>query len=880
MIKEKKIIILNTEDNDQIDYFQQFVKKEQNSTQYNYVFVNNGEEALQVLKMSEGGILIFSISTKKALTELAIFLKEGKEFIEKKLFRVAGFNNIEKKKIEKFLSDNLVMDILNSSITDKGIKFKFNLWFKAIESAHQAHSHLFNTKSESTSDEKNLSTKHAIKNKIKYLSPLKIKSDCWYFQSSEHVKYMMGSWLVEMVGPGPVAGHWHEIVKKNDRKKTPNWKWIPASINLFQFILEDGMWVFRGSEPIFNWETNRWKFSGSSPELFFYSRKNAERKFYIENKQLVICSELENNKRKTDLINESFDPKYILGEKERLVQPTFESEEEHIEKYLKGKLEDSFDESENTEVSSIKGEKEEAKDNKKRGKTERANRKRYDSELESFQKSLNDELEVDLQKRNNSKDLDIENQLEVNKNRERKKKDKNIKKSHSTSENIDNKLRGRNSSDSESHKRKSKTQGYTEELADISSDLTKEFNEDLDAELDKFINKKDEKTSKRNRRSKGQKSERLGHLSGKLDTTEVEEDDDIAGLDQESIDEIKNVIKKRRDSNKNQKERKEKQAEREKLKIASKMDQMSEIFDASIDVPVDLDFEDDLAGKLADFEGGKPKRERKYKGKDRSKKEKTKHSPIKESDFENIHNQHNDLLNDDLGDFSEIDKDYDKYMRSQQEQKENNSKSSHYRNTNRKNKSYEGDDPYGTSEEELENFNLDLDNDFEKSEKKKDDEKNKRKKALKRYMDGLESVEKKSKERPTELIGTTSVNFNSISILIKIRTKTSKSNEFSEEKETKLLDIFDDIVVLENITGDDHFVDQIVAINCQSTYGSKTHDFSLTGEIIEIDSNEDEELLNIQLRKFKQKDLEELSELFIERQRNISNFLNLSQGLE
>ena len=81
MIKEKKIIILNTEDNDQIDYFQQFVKKEQNSTQYNYVFVNNGEEALQVLKMSEGGILIFSISTKKALTEIAIFQRECKDFI-------------------------------------------------------------------------------------------------------------------------------------------------------------------------------------------------------------------------------------------------------------------------------------------------------------------------------------------------------------------------------------------------------------------------------------------------------------------------------------------------------------------------------------------------------------------------------------------------------------------------------------------------------------------------------------------------------------------------------------------------------------------------------------------------------------------------------
>ena len=73
----------------------------------------------------------------------------------------------------------------------------------------------------------------------------------------------MNSWIIEIIGPGPSAGHWVED-QSNALNDTPTWKWRPFREETFQFIFDDGEWVFEGREPVFNWDTNKWKLIGAN----------------------------------------------------------------------------------------------------------------------------------------------------------------------------------------------------------------------------------------------------------------------------------------------------------------------------------------------------------------------------------------------------------------------------------------------------------------------------------------------------------------------------------------------------------------------------------------------------------------------------------------
>ena len=66
-------------------------------------------------------------------------------------------------------------------------------------------------------------------------------------------------------------------------------------------------------------------------------------------------------------------------------------------------------------------------------------------------------------------------------------------------------------------------------------------------------------------------------------------------------------------------------------------------------------------------------------------------------------------------------------------------------------------------------------------------------------------------------------------------------------------------------------------IHCSVYYSNKEFDFTLSGKLLDIEGDEGE-ILNIELLKYTQEDINNLLTLFAERQKYISNFIATAQG--
>jgi len=99
------------------------------------------------------------------------------------------------------------------------------------------------------------------------VDPLTIESDCWILDVIQGAKFIMGRWMLEVVGPGPSAGSWKPCHDTGTDAKA--WEWVTRKADDFRFVTNEGKWIYTGRQPEFNWQTNIWRFVGDAPELCF-----------------------------------------------------------------------------------------------------------------------------------------------------------------------------------------------------------------------------------------------------------------------------------------------------------------------------------------------------------------------------------------------------------------------------------------------------------------------------------------------------------------------------------------------------------------------------------------------------------------------------------
>jgi hypothetical protein len=693
-------------------------------------------------------------------------------------------------------------------------------------------------------------------------------------------KNVMNSWVIEIIGPGPAAGHWHDITKKTN-SVTPIWKWSPTREDLFTFILDDGYWIFKGREPFFNWESNLWKFSGNEPELLFYTDKEQTKRFYVENNQLHITKSSDQAKAKMKMLKESFNPKYNLESDKTLSDETGKAKAEHINMFYKSENENKSDESEQRSNNPNKG---------------RGFKEEQGGTLTGEGKTTKQaDIESDQTK---STKLELENNAPPLQKRKTKTKKANERKSEKSFEApIDR-------APSKSHK------GFYDEeggsLTGHGGADRKQSNMSGSGKIREEIERQISKRKKTNHEQFGQKSNSNATSPLDLDTTPM--------LNEEEFDQLREDLRKdlKKESEleleagiqnieQKTKEKKESQSLEEKVRNnkpplrsidknqntpkenkKSDYDSLSGVLDA----PIDLGAEGNDGDLPSASSGQGEERERETNSRrtteqDQDKKNSTQRKPYNpESRSQAQHGQYNDAIADEHGDFKESDKDWEKYYRGGSAKKEKEKKENKWdgpsksRKLNEYGNGHYGGKTDGSSERRDGQAPLTGKVGTDRRAQEREDGK----KAFDEYMSSLRPKEKRDK--PThDAIGTSTINTREIEISLKLKTQSKSGQLFDIEEETTLMDLIDNIVVIENTNRKTYALHCPMLLHCHVYFSGKEYDFTLTGRLTEIEG-EEQEILNIELNKYEPTDLDNLLTLFTERQNNITNFIYAAQGRE
>ena len=260
-------------------------------------------EALKFCSSQENCLIIASVSSKDDLIQLATFVKAARKSLKGTILKIVVVNATENKQFEKAIAKLGSIEILEPTVNVKALRFKMDFWMKAMRAQ---------AKKIGTMTQKSLEVSKSdapVETKAQTQTPaLECESDIWILSKESDGKRILGRWMVKLLGPGPYVGSWSEVPNKPGF-----WTFQIKKSFIDQFIAGEGSWVYRGDQkPEFNWQENRWMFTGDDLELFFYDGKTAHSRFKVAAKALTIAANSVFAKTKEPMIIETFDKELVF----------------------------------------------------------------------------------------------------------------------------------------------------------------------------------------------------------------------------------------------------------------------------------------------------------------------------------------------------------------------------------------------------------------------------------------------------------------------------------------------------------------------------------------------------------------------------------------
>tara|TARA_Y100000590_G_scaffold439968_1_gene564735 strand:+ start:3409 stop:6750 length:3342 start_codon:yes stop_codon:yes gene_type:complete len=219
-----------------------------------------------VIRKLGGGLIVGSLHKKEEAIHCLNILKSNKKL--KKLRKIDALF-ITSKEVE-FLTHHFnrlgVREILPEGSPEKSVQFKLRRMIQQLKP-------LFKQKGDKKEKEDGLKNgkglgkgKKDLSKEVEYVSAMKIRSDYWLLKGGG-AKMIMGRWMVNLVGPGPLTGKWVQSETEKNKKGEPLWEWILDEDLGKSFNLEPGTWFFDGRRPEF--KQGQWVFVSNTPRLFF-----------------------------------------------------------------------------------------------------------------------------------------------------------------------------------------------------------------------------------------------------------------------------------------------------------------------------------------------------------------------------------------------------------------------------------------------------------------------------------------------------------------------------------------------------------------------------------------------------------------------------------
>ncbi len=269
-------------------------------------------------------------------------------------------NATDNKQFERAIQKLGSVEILEPTVNVKALRFKMDFWMKAMRGQ---------AKKIGTMNQKTLEQSTAVENgvdgkAINMLPPLDCESDIWILSRESDCKKIISRWMVKMMGPSPYVASWNDVPGKQNV-----WTFEIKKSFAEMFVSASGAWFFKGDQkPEFNWQENRWMFTGENLELFFFDTKAFSR-LKVDNRILKLAGNSHFAKTKESIIVDTFNKDLVFkNEAELLKGNTLEFENEgDLGGNLEGKVKDKSESAKGNLHGKVKDQ-EEIADGKLKGK--------------------------------------------------------------------------------------------------------------------------------------------------------------------------------------------------------------------------------------------------------------------------------------------------------------------------------------------------------------------------------------------------------------------------------------------------------------------------------------------------------------------------------
>ncbi len=223
-------------------------------------------------------VLIISMHEKEELVEVLNVLTQVESRIQSGLLRAIVLNGLNHPRVMALLKAKGVGDIVDFSVNIKALNHKIknalllvSQTFQRLQNQNIKAATVIGNESRGAATARN--TREA-SNEVAWIKSTEHPSDFWWIPSARNLRFVMGRWLADLLGPGPAAGLWEETTYERQGEK--GWEWKTRVSTDPTFAPRAGRWLFFGKQPEFVWQKNLWNFVSKYPYLAFYAEGSGD----------------------------------------------------------------------------------------------------------------------------------------------------------------------------------------------------------------------------------------------------------------------------------------------------------------------------------------------------------------------------------------------------------------------------------------------------------------------------------------------------------------------------------------------------------------------------------------------------------------------------
>jgi hypothetical protein len=237
-----------------------------------YHTTGDTEEVRRHVEGANRVVLIANCLLKEDIADLYNSLPMFESRVTQGTLRILVLNSIRHPRLGPLLRSRSALEIIEIPVTLKALQYKLKhaltfvqqSWRRLEEAKRRGETEL--TAAVSTRETPGAkSSAHD----VQWQSAYDFDYDTWFLPSPKNIRNVVGSWLIDLIGPGPAIGTWEEI-PGIERSGEKGWAWrLRAGVEEI-FQTPGGRWIFFGKQPEFSWQKNLWSFVAKTPMFGFF----------------------------------------------------------------------------------------------------------------------------------------------------------------------------------------------------------------------------------------------------------------------------------------------------------------------------------------------------------------------------------------------------------------------------------------------------------------------------------------------------------------------------------------------------------------------------------------------------------------------------------